>query len=141
MSPTHRQYSPLRWLAVMLLLLAFNAGGQTTFTTSDVNMRAGPDRTFPLVGWLARGTSVRVFGCTRGWQWCDVAGRRNRGWVHSSFLSNVGRGRTPIISFSIGPYWDIHYRGRPWYSSQSQWVGWGAPGFRPPPPPLGRRAW
>jgi uncharacterized protein YraI len=128
-------------LAVLLLPLSLESSAQTSFTTNDVNMRAGPDRVFPVVGWLPRGTSVRVFGCTSGWRWCDVSFRRNRGWVHSSFLSNVGRGRTPVVTFSVGPYWNNHYRGLPWYSTQPQWIGWGTPGFRPPPPSPGRPRW
>ena len=140
MNPVRRP-SFISSLFAFMLLLSLEAGAQTAFTTNDVNVRAGPDRVFPMVGWLPRGTSVRVFGCTSGWRWCDVAARRSRGWVHSSFLSNVGRGRIPIVAFSVGPYWNSHYRGRPWYPSQSQWMSWGTPGFWPPPPPPGRRAW
>ncbi len=87
---------------------------------------------FPLVSWLPAGTRVRVFGCTSGWRWCDVASGRNRGWVHSAYLTNVSR-RMPIVTFSVGSYWDLHYRGRPWYGSRSQWDAWGTPSFRPPP--------
>ena len=100
----------------------------------NVNMRAGPDRMFPVVTWLRAGTRVRVFGCTSSWRWCDVASGRNRGWVNASYLSNVSRRVTPVVSFSVGPYWDLHYRGRPWYGGRSQWDGWGSPAFRPPPP-------
>ena len=40
-----------------------------------------------------------------------------------------------MVIFAPGPYWDMHYRGRPWYGSRSQWDAWGTPSFRPPPPP------
>lgn len=127
------------WVAALLFTVTLEAAAQSAVTNSDVNMRAGPDRVFPVVGWLPPRTSVRVFGCTSDRRWCDVASGRNRGWVHSRYLSNVSRGRTPTITFSVGPYWDLHYRGRPWYSSRSQWDGWGGPTFRPPPPPPRRR--
>lgn len=111
------------------------------FTNRNVNMRAGPDRVFPVVTWLPANTRVRVFGCTSGWRWCDVAAGRNRGWVHASYLSNMPRGRTPIVTFSVGPYWDLHYRGRPWYPGAPGWAGWGQPSWRPPPPPPPRVRW
>ena len=81
-----------------------------------MNLRAGPDRSFPLLSWLQGGTPVTVFGCLNGWHWCDVAFGFNRGWV-----SRFG---VPMVTFSVGPYWGAHYRGRPWY-------------HQPPPAPPG----
>src|SRR4030095_8693933 len=102
-----------RWVAAFLLSMAFDAAAQSAVTNSNVNIRAGPDSVFPLVGWLPPNTSVRVFGCTSDRRWCDVASGRNRGWVHSRHLSHRSRGRPPTITFSLGPYWDLRYRGRP----------------------------
>ena len=131
MSPTR----PARWLLALLLLLPMAALAQSAFTTQAVNMRAGPDRAFPLVTWLRPGTPVNVIGCTSGWRWCDVVASGWRGWVYARYLSGPMRSRAPVITFSVGPYWGAHYRGRSWYSSRSQWNNWGSPGFRPPPPP------
>ena len=66
---------------VLTTLLPSTAAAQSTFTTEAVNLRAGPDRSFPLVTWFPPRTQVRVFGCTTGWRWCDVAARGWRGWV------------------------------------------------------------
>jgi uncharacterized protein YraI len=115
--------------------LSSQAALSQTFTTQSVNVRAGPDRSFPLVTWLPPRTQVRLWGCTSGWRWCDVSARGRRGWVHSRYLSNISR-RTPIIAFSVGSYWDLHYRGRPWYAGRPGWDAWGSPGFRPPPTPM-----
>ncbi len=125
------------FLLALVLTLPLQALAQTTFTNSNVNIRAGPDRAFPLVGWIPARSAVRVHGCTSGWRWCDVAAGRNRGWVHSRYLSTISRSRTPVVTFSVGSYWDQHYRGRPWYSSRNDWMGWGQPSFRPSP----RRRW
>jgi uncharacterized protein YraI len=115
------------------------------FTTAAVNLRAGPDRSFPLVSWLQGGTPVTVFGCLAGWHWCDVAAGFNRGWVYGRFLAMPFNGQqvlimnsgprfgVPVVTFSVGPYWGAHYRGRPWYH-QPPPPGWGAPPPRPPPP-------
>jgi uncharacterized protein YraI len=115
------------------------------FTTAAVNLRAGPDRSFPLVSWLQGGTPVTVFGCLNGWHWCDVAFGFNRGWVYGRFLAMPFNGQqvmimnsgprfgVPMVTFSVGPYWGAHYRGRPWYH-QPPPRGWGPPPPRPPPP-------
>lgn len=122
-------------LSCIGLLWSIPAFAQWGTTRNAVNMRAGPGAEFPLVSWLPRSTSVRIVGCTSGWRWCDIVSGRTRGWIHSRYLSGVVRGRTPVIGFSVQSYWDAHYRGRPWYSSQPSWIGWGSPSFQPPPPP------
>lgn len=136
--------------AALLLTFSVPAVAQMAFTIQPVNMRAGPDRGFPLVGWLPGGVTVRVLGCISGWRWCDVSSGRNRGWVFARYLSFtfqnqpmpiiVGGSRSgfPIVTFNIGPYWSAHYRGRPWYSQQSQWSNWGPPPPRPPSRPPSR---
>ena len=122
-------------LLLLLLLLALPAlAQQSASTLQAVNMRAGPDRAFPLVTWLPARTPVRVFGCTSRWRWRDVAAGRSRGRVDASYLSNAAR-RAPIVNFSVPGYWDRQYRGRPWDVNRNQWSNWGSPSFRPPPPP------
>jgi len=137
-------------LAALLLIFSVPGVAQTAFTIQPVNLRAGPDRGFPLVGWMPGGVAVRVFGCTSGWRWCDVVSGRNRGWVFARYLSFTfqnqpmpiimggSRSGFPIVTFNIGPYWSAHYRGRPWYSQQSQWSSWGPPPPRPPSRPPSR---
>jgi len=139
-----------RTLMAVVLLLPTGALAQVivtqqfpmtqAFTTQAVNLRAGPDRSFPLVSWLQAGTPVNVVGCLNGWHWCDVAVGFNRGWVYGRFLSipfgnqpvlimNSGpRVGVPVITFSVGPYWGAHYRNRSWVNQPPP------PGFRPPPP-------
>jgi uncharacterized protein YraI len=124
-----------RGLLALLLLLPIHALAQTAVTLRAVNVRAGPDQVFPLVTSLQPRTSVHVVGCTDGWLWCDIISGRTRGWVQSRDLTNLFRDRTPIIAFSVEPYWDLHYKNRPWYASRSAWAGWGTPAFQPPPPP------
>ena len=96
-------------------------------------MRAGPDVSYPQVAFLGRGVQVDVVGCAEGWQWCDVVAGPNRGWVSAGFLSysyynqptvisyggpNLG---IPLVSFSIGNYWDNYYRGRPFWNNRAYW--------------------
>jgi uncharacterized protein YraI len=135
---------------MLFLMLPIPAFAQIAFTTQPVNIRAGPDRAFPLVSWLPGGASVNVVGCIDGWRWCDVIAGRSRGWVYARFLSfsfqnqmvpvMTGGARLglPLITFSVGPYWDRHFRGRPWYSSRSQWMGWHPPSRHPSRPRPGQ---
>jgi uncharacterized protein YraI len=73
--------------AALLLMLPLPLAAQMTVTTRAVNLRSGPDRTFPLVTWFPAGTPVTVVGCLDGYRWCDVISGPNRGWVYAGFLS------------------------------------------------------
>lgn len=133
---------------------AGSAAAQNAFTNRDANVRAGPDREFPLVAWVPSGTPLQVVGCIEGRTWCDVIPPNGaRGWVYGGFItytwqnqsapvtSSAGWIALPIIAFSVGAYWDNYYRNRPWYRDRDYWYGrppppsWGPrpPGYRPPP--------
>jgi len=126
-----------------LLLLGIGFGfvvpaasqAQTAYTTRTVNMRAGPSRDYPVVDQLQPGEAVEINGCLDDWTWCDVSVGNDRGWVYAGSLESPYRNRRvviygngpmfgyPIVGFSVGPYWDTYYRGRPWYSRRSYWAG------------------
>lgn len=134
-------------VAVSALMLTPVALAQEAVTVKDVNVRAGPDRGYPLVAWVSGGTSVYVNGCLDDFRWCDVTAGANRGWVYARNLQYIyqgqpmtiyGNGQTlalPIISFILGSYWNDNYRNRPWYGNQNQWSNF-RPGYRPPRPPI-----
>jgi uncharacterized protein YraI len=121
---------------------------ETAYTTKSVNLRAGPSRDYELVARAPAGVPVDVYGCVDDWTWCDVSLGDDRGWVYAGNLVYpyqdrrvviLGHGPLfgfPVVTFSAGPYWDTYYRGRPWYSRRSYWVGRPAPnrwvGSRPP---------
>lgn len=132
----------LRLLAgAVALALPLAASAQGAFTTEAVNMRAGPDRSFPLVAWIPAGVPVRVFGCLDGWRWCDTAWGPHRGWVWSRNLAMTFQNQPwpifyagprlgiPLVSFSIVSYWGSFYRNQPWWHQRNDWF------HRPPPPP------
>lgn len=139
------------WLLGAVLAWSALAHAQTAVTTSPVNVRAGPDRSFPLVTWLHGNTAVTVVGCIDGWRWCDVIAGRDRGWVYSRYLAFPWNGNQvtilhggptlglPLLTFSLGAYWGAHYVGRPWFHNQRYWDNrWRRhpppPVWRPPPP-------
>lgn len=122
-------------IAAAVVVPAAAAWAEPALTTQGVNMRAGPDVSYPQVAFLPRGVSVNVVGCVEGYSWCDVIAGGNRGWVYAGYLSSQAyyngapgiiayQGPTlgvPLISFSIGNYWDNYYRGRPWWNNRAYW--------------------
>lgn len=141
----------LLWGALASLFLAVPALAQATegYVTGNVNLRAGPDSSYPLIAQIRAGTDVDVQGCTADWEWCDVIVYNNRGWIAGNYIqydyqdqyvplpSYGARIGIPIISFVIGNYWDNYYRGRPFYNNRSYWYR--RPYVRRAPPPPVRR--
>lgn len=137
----------LAWLIAASVALALPGLAKATdaYVTGNVNMRAGPDASYPLIDQLQAGTGVDVQGCTADWEWCDVIAFGNRGWVAGNFIEYEyqdqpvllptygARIGIPIITFSIGTYWDNYYRGRPFYGRRDYWYR--RPVVRRPPPP------
>jgi uncharacterized protein YraI len=134
----------LAFSACALPALAQAADG---YVTGNVNLRAGPDPSYPLIDRIPAGTDVSVQGCTDGWEWCDVIVYGNRGWVAGNYIQYDYQDRRvllpaygaqtgiPIITFVIVNYWDQYYRSRPFYRERSRWYR--RPIVRrPPPPPL-----
>jgi uncharacterized protein YraI len=148
--------SHLRYFVMSMLVVvafAYGAEAQTAYTNRSTNLRAGPSQSYEIVARLAPGTPVAVAGCLNDWSWCDVTLEEDRGWVYAANLDYPYEdGRVPIITggvylglpivtFSIGPYWDSYYRARPWYGRRHYWElhpplphgPWGhRPGFLPP---------
>lgn len=149
-NPFRHWRRPLRLgIAGALLAAGAAASAQVAFTTQAANMRAGPDRAYPLVAWIAPNTPLQVFGCVNGWQWCDVQWGPNRGWIYAGFLSYTWNNQPtvilqggpalglPLVTWSIGPYWDSYYRNRPWWGNRTYWYNRPPPSYpawRPPPP-------
>lgn len=143
-----------------LLAAPILAEAAPAVTGRPVNLRAGPDADYPLVGWLPEGTQVDVQGCLPDYRWCDVVVGYERGWVHGRYLNYYYQNRyapiigwggaigIPLVGFSIGSYWDDYYRQRPWYRERPRWEhrhypvppAWQgpsrAPDYRPPAPRL-----
>lgn len=135
------------------VLLASSAlvQAQNAYTSRPANVRAGPDRAYPLITQLAPGTPVDVSGCLSDWSWCDVGFDDTHGWVYAPSLAYVYEGSRvplysyapslglPIITFSLGSYWDRYYRGRPFFSQRDEWEHRHITHMRPhgPPPHAG----
>jgi uncharacterized protein YraI len=154
------RHRPLAHTLGALLLSAVGlASAQDAFTSRPMNLRAGPNRDYPLVAQLDEGAPLEVHGCLSDWSWCDVSFEDTRGWIYAGGVSFVYQGERvplysygpslglPIITFSLLPYWGHYYRGRPWYPQRDDWDHRrmpphmrprGRPYAGPPPMPHGR---
>jgi uncharacterized protein YraI len=129
-------------LAVAAFAVSAVAQAQQAFVSHRTNLRAGPDRSYPPVAWVGQGTGIYVYGCVRGYNWCDVSAGAVRGWANARHLGFPYQNRSlalygngvafgvPVVSFALNPYWDTYYRDRPWYSHHGYWSGW-RPGITP----------
>jgi uncharacterized protein YraI len=133
-------------VAVLLAAVAVTASAQVAYTTRSVNVRAGPDTSYPPVSTLPPGADVQVMGCLDDWSWCDVAFGPNRGWIYAPYMNYSYQGvrvpfysyapafGIPIVTFAVGPYWDHYYRGRDFYARRGYWAGQTYRHVRPPGP-------
>lgn len=138
-------------LAALCLAAPVAAFASEGYVVDNVNLRAGPDQSYPLVDQMPAGTAIDVQGCTEGWEWCDVIneGDGARGWIAGNyiqyqyqdqqvFVSDYGAQiGIPIVAFSVGTYWDRYYRNRPFYGDRGRWYHQPYVRRGPPPPPHG----
>lgn len=143
--------------AAMAAMPVTSHAQQMAYTTAkDVNLRAGPSRDYPVVAVLRGGISISVTGCLSDYRWCDVEAGPYRGWVYAQNIVYPYQGEhvpvltygaligIGIIAFTIGTYWDDHYRASPWYPQRHYWIDRPPrpiyPPVRPRQPPPGPRA-
>jgi uncharacterized protein YraI len=133
--------------ALSLSVCATAAIAADGYVTGDVELRAGPDPSYPSVSMLNDGTSVSIMGCVDNWSWCDVATSNDRGWVPGDFLQEEYQGQRvfvpeyaleigiPIVTFEFGTYWNAHYHNRPFYAERQRYIEvrpqYRAPAHRP----------
>lgn len=120
-------------LAAIFLSAPVAALAQNAIMSDDAALRAGPGSDFPRVAYVPEDARVYINGCLRGFTWCDISWRGERGWVDASNLSYSWNNRyvivedwgprigLPTIAFSVQDYWTRHYRDRPWWSQRSTW--------------------
>jgi uncharacterized protein YraI len=115
------------------LALPAAANARPGFARTDLDVRAGPSFRFPVVDTIPGGARLNIHGCLRGYTWCDVSWRGERGWTRARELAFLYRGRRvllpyyaeyadfPIIGFDIDTYWPRHYRHHRFYGRLRNW--------------------
>lgn len=126
-----------RTLRAITLLAALAVPGlahaaASAVATADVNLRAGPSTSYPVVTVVGGGNNVTVYGCLEGGRWCDVTYRGARGWIAANYLAYLQNGRryttdvprrlsAPVVTFSFGTYWDNYYTHRDFYRHRDRY--------------------
>jgi len=128
-----KRFLPHALAACGLMALATDAMAAEAYLVDNTDLYAGPDVDYPQISSLPAGMPVSVYGCTSGWEWCDVQANQDRGWVSGEFLQYEYQNQRvilpsygaqigiPIVAFSLGVYWQEHYRSRPWYGQREEW--------------------
>jgi len=60
-------------------------------TTSQANVRTGPDESYSKIGWIKEGRSVVILGGTEKWSRVKVIGGDmdgKIGWIHDDLLES-----------------------------------------------------
>ncbi|MDX5595716.1 SH3 domain-containing protein [Pseudovibrio sp. SPO723] len=118
-------------MIVALLTAGLSAAAASTaaVSTANVNLRAGPATSFPVVTVVPAGSRVVAHGCVADYTWCDIAHGTARGWVSARYIQIVYNGApvvlTPVVAPAAGitvvtynrTYWDTYYVAYPWYGS------------------------
>ncbi|MEJ8573132.1 SH3 domain-containing protein [Microbaculum marinum] len=120
-----------RYLTVLSVALlastAVPAFAEQAEVTADLNIRTGPSTRYQVITTVPDGGGVDVYGCVRGYDWCDVAWGAYRGWVFADYLDYTYRGSAramsdwrdeigvPLVSYDPDAYSERYYRDTPWY--------------------------
>lgn len=82
-----------------LVALATPALAQSTTVsaTTDLNVRAGPGSTYPVVGVIPADGSATLSGCTEAGSWCQVTVDGTQGWAFAEYLTTDVEGETVTI--------------------------------------------
>jgi uncharacterized protein YraI len=107
---------------------------QVAYAAYHLELRAGPDPSYPVVAVLPTNAQVVVQGCMGDYQWCDIAYGRERGWAPAESLRYAWQNSyapLPTVATAIGvtvvgfvmyDYWRDHYRQRSWYHDRQRWA-------------------
>ena len=132
-------------LTVLLVAPLASLAQAMAYASKTLNLRAGPDRAYPVVAIVPAGVALSVSACLPDYRWCDVVAGASRGWVYAGNIVVPYQGANvpllhfgatlgiAVVTFSLGNYWDDHYRLFPWYPQRQLWIE------RPLPPRLHHR--
>ena len=120
--------------AAFAFALPAAASAANAVTTGNVNMRAGPSASYPVVAQVPEGAPVQIFGRVKDGSWCDTLWVGQRGWVAGAYVASIYRGAPvpvatyapqlgyPVVVYNQDAYWNRYYVGRPWYAPRHVFI-------------------
>lgn len=126
------------------ILSGYADAATASVVTANVNLRAGPSTSYPVVRVLPAGTHVALHGCVVNYAWCDIGYSGARGWVAAPYIQTLYKGKTvvvtPVVATVVGisvvpfsyAYWERYYTAYPWFGHWSNY-----PAYRSPVPRSG----
>lgn len=118
-------------MAILTVGLPAASASTAAVSTANVNLRAGPSTSYPVVTVVPAGSRVVTHGCVSSYAWCDIAYGNARGWVSARYIQVVYNGAPVVLTPAVAPavglavvtynraYWDTYYVSYPWYRSWS----------------------
>ena len=97
--------------AVFAALVPAAAHAATAVTTGNVNLRAGPSTSYPVITTLPGNTAVEVEGCAQGW--CKVDDAGTEGWMSEDFLEGLSSPPAIVLPVPILVPGRHHHHHRP----------------------------
>jgi len=127
-----RAITSIMGLALGLTVMAMPSMAQASegYVRLASNLRAGPATRYPVIDYVGRGQQVHVYGCLRGYTWCDVSADGERGWLPGRNIEILYAGRRRVVTggsvdlglailpFAMGNYWANNYVDRPFYQDR-----------------------
>jgi uncharacterized protein YraI len=99
-------------------------------TTLDLNLRAGPAPTFPVIAVIPANADVTLYGCVADRAWRDVGFEGQRGWSYAAYLMfqnavipQIEQGLPPPVEFQGEAYWAQNYPTQPFYNDRARFFG------------------
>jgi len=107
------------------------AQDQIAIVQLDLNLRAGPAPTYPILTAIPSQQPVTIIGCLDDRTWCDVVWADMRGWVYAPYLTyqTVALPQAPPaqlpppVIFEAETYWTQHYQDQPFFPERDRWFG------------------
>jgi len=99
--------------AAVAAMLPGAALAATAYSSTSLNVRAGPGTGYRVVDTLRDGERVDIDHCNRGYTWCHISHRGPDGWVAARYLNDRRYGqRRPVNRFGLSlniPQLDLRF--------------------------------
>ncbi|MFJ6321648.1 MULTISPECIES: SH3 domain-containing protein [unclassified Rhizobium] len=137
-----RTQKALLAIALTMASILFAYPAAAGYVPTNVVLRSGPSAQVPAVGMVLAGSRVHLYGCEKGYKWCDVRVAGRRGWMSAHYVSIAYRDSMvllptyvqmtqkpdiAVVPFNIDSYWSNNYSDFYFYDEIGTWrnVDWG----------------